>query len=236
MKAGAHDFFPKGNLPRLGAAIERELREVTVRKERTHALAELRRAEERHRLIVENVRDYAIFMLDRSGTIASWNRGAERLTGYAEHEVQGRPLGMFYAEEERRAGVPDAVVRDAARHGAHVAEGWRVRRDGSRFWAECTVDRIDVDGSLDPGGEEVRGVCVLVVDDDPDIRDTLVEALEEEGYSVAAAANGSEALETLRRIAPRLILLDLFMPIMGGQQFRARQLEDGALADTRPSS
>jgi len=144
MKAGAHDFFVKANLTRLGAAIERELREARVRNERQQAVADLRRAEERHRLLVENVRDYAIFMLDTQGNVASWNQGAERLTGYSEVEILGKPLEVFFPE----ARQSEEVLKVASERGSHVDEGPRVRRDGTQFWAMSTLDRILVDGDI----------------------------------------------------------------------------------------
>lgn len=148
MRAGAQDFFPKGNLRRLAAAVERELREARVRKERLEAMAELRGVEERYRRIVENVREYAIFMLDSKGLVASWNRGAERLTGYREDEILGRPLELFYSEQERAVDKPKLTLDAVCQSGSQLAEGCRLRRDGSSFWAECTLDRIQVDGEL----------------------------------------------------------------------------------------
>jgi len=148
MKSGAHDFFVKSNLTRLAAAVEREIREARNRRERRLVVSELRRVEERYRLVVENVRDYAIFMLDASGAIESWNQGAERMTGYAAAEIVGQPYATFYEEEERRSGAPQRALREAADAGCHVAEGLRVRKDGTTFWALCTLDRIEVGGAL----------------------------------------------------------------------------------------
>ncbi len=148
MRAGAHDFFPKANLTRLAAAVERELREVTVRRERRQAVAQLRRAEERHRLIVDNVRDYAIFMLDEDGRVASWNQGAERLTGYDEAAVLGEPLALFFPDDDGRGGTPEEALRTAKEAGSYRGEGARLRRDGTRFWASLTLDAIHAEGAL----------------------------------------------------------------------------------------
>jgi PAS domain S-box-containing protein len=148
MKAGAHDFFAKGKLGRLGAAVEREIRECLVRRERKEALAQLRSAEERYRLVVENVREYAIFMLAPDGNVKSWNRGAERLTGYTEDEIVGAPLSTFFSEEDRQDGRPEEGLQLARDQGSQIAEGFRRRRDGSLFWAECTLDCIGGKGEL----------------------------------------------------------------------------------------
>lgn len=147
MKAGAQDFFAKDNLTRLPAAIQREIAEAEVRRERRQALSELRRVEERHRLVVESIRDYAIVMLDPQGCVATWNRGAERLLAWSVDDIVGHPLAQFFAQEAREAREPEAMLAGALAHGSYRREGWCVRRDGSRFFAECHVERI-VDGEL----------------------------------------------------------------------------------------
>ncbi len=103
---------------------------------------------ERFRLLVEAVTDHAIFMLDLNGTVTSWNAGAERITGYKESEIVGRGFATFYEEADRAAGIPQRVLSIAARDGKIQAEGWRVRKDGSRFWAFAIVDAIHDNGAL----------------------------------------------------------------------------------------
>ena len=104
--------------------------------------------EERFHLLVDAVRDYAIFMLDPGGHVISWNAGAERIKGYAEHEILGQHFSRFYLPEDVAAGVPGQVLRRAAEQGRSHLEGWRVRKDGSRFWGEVTVSAIQRDGRL----------------------------------------------------------------------------------------
>jgi len=100
-------------------------------------------------LLVDAVTEYAIFMLDPSGRIASWNRGAQRIKGYTEAEVLGRPLATFYTPEDVAAGEPERLLGEAERHGHTEAEGWRVRKDGSRFWAAVLLTALrDDDGRL----------------------------------------------------------------------------------------
>jgi PAS domain S-box-containing protein len=101
----------------------------------------LRRSEERFRLLVEGVADHAIFMLDPEGRIANWNLGAGRLIGYGE-EIVGSHYAVLHTDEDRDAGVPDALLVDAKREGKSAGEGWRVRKDGSRFWAEATIRAV----------------------------------------------------------------------------------------------
>jgi len=100
-------------------------------------------------LLVSGIRDYAIYMLDPRGYVSSWNRGAERFQGYAEHEVLGRHLSEFYPPEERAAGLPERALRTALEEGKYESEGWRLRKDGSRFWASVVLDPVyDQEGHL----------------------------------------------------------------------------------------
>jgi len=102
----------------------------------------------RYRLLVEAVTDYAIFMLDADGFVTSWNAGARRFKGYEAPEILGEHFSRFYTAEDRRAGRPKRALATAAREGRFEGEGWRVRKDGTRFWASVVIDRIS-----DPGGK-----------------------------------------------------------------------------------
>src|SRR5215203_4396806 len=102
-----------------------------------------------YRLLVEAVVDYAIYLIDLKGRIVSWNPGARRLKGYEAEEVIGKPFSLFFTEEDRRLGRPEAALETARRHGRFEAEGWRVRKDGSRFWALAVLDAVrDRDGAV----------------------------------------------------------------------------------------
>jgi PAS domain S-box-containing protein len=112
---------------------------------------------EQFRLLVDAVQDYAIFMLDPHGNVASWNSGGERIKGYAASEIIGRHFSVFYTEEERRAGRPQKQLELATKHGRVEQEGWRVRKDGSRFWANVTLTAIrDPNGTLLGFGKVTR--------------------------------------------------------------------------------
>jgi PAS domain S-box-containing protein len=125
---------------------ERE-RDARVALER--AIGERDRSEESFRLLVDGIRDYAMFMVDPDGKVASWNRGAERMKGYTASEIIGRPFSVFYTPEDREAGVPEAMLAAARQTGRSAVEGWRVRRDGSRFWADVVITALtDNDGRL----------------------------------------------------------------------------------------
>ena len=106
-------------------------------------------AEGRYRMLVEAVTDYAIYMLDPTGIISSWNPGARHFKGYEESEIIGEHFSRFYTEEDRKSELPRRALETAAREGKFEAEGWRVRKDGSRFWAYVIIDPIkDSEGAL----------------------------------------------------------------------------------------
>ncbi|MGA8977375.1 MAG: PAS domain S-box protein, partial [Pseudolabrys sp.] len=96
----------------------------------------------RYRLLVEAIEDYAIYMLDRTGIVTSWNPGAQRFNGYTADEIVGEHFSLFYTEEDQKKGVPALTLESAARDGRFENEGWRVRKDGTRFWAFVVIDPI----------------------------------------------------------------------------------------------
>lgn len=103
----------------------------------------------RFELLVNAVRDYAIYLLDRDGYVASWNAGAQRFKGYTADEIIGQHFSRFYTEEDRASGMPARALAASAEHGTFEAEGWRVRKDGSRFWTSVVIDPVrDEDGVL----------------------------------------------------------------------------------------
>ena len=121
-------------------------RDLTERKEAETAL---RRSEQTFQLLVESVQDYAIFMLDPDGRIATWNAGAERIKGYRAHEIIGEHFSIFYPPEDVAQGKPRWELESAEREGRHEDEGWRVRKDGTRFWANVVLSPMrDPHGGL----------------------------------------------------------------------------------------
>lgn len=107
--------------------------------------AAARLSEERFRLLMDGVQDYAIYMLDPQGQVRSWNKGAELIKGYSAQEIIGQHYSLFFREEDRMAGLPDWQLQRARLHGRTEEEGWRVRKDGSAFWANIVVTSVFTD-------------------------------------------------------------------------------------------
>jgi PAS domain S-box-containing protein len=123
--------------PEFGEAPKRQTQELLLE------------SEERFRLLVEGVKDYAIFMLDPEGRVRTWNPGAQRIKGYREEEIVGEHFSIFYADEDVERGRPEEVLRLAAAEGSYREEGIRVRKDGSTFWADVLVTALrDEAGNL----------------------------------------------------------------------------------------
>ena len=126
-------------------------------QKRVEAEAAVRQSEERFRLLVEGAKDYAIYMLDARGRITTWNAGAERMKGYTAAEIHGVHFSRFYVSADVEQHLPEAELEAAARDGRFEAEGWRVRKDGSRFWANAVITALrDADGTLVGFGKITR--------------------------------------------------------------------------------
>src|SRR5688572_26942182 len=162
-------------------------RDLTHRREHEESM---RQSEERFRLLVEGVSDYAIFMLNTDGSVATWNNGAARIKGYSSEEIIGQHFSRFYPQDAIESGWPEHELRVAAAEGRFVDEGWRLRKNGSRFWAHVTITALRDEHRL-------RGFAKLTRDLTERKR---TEALEASGAERAALL---EAERNARLLAQR---------------------------------
>lgn len=181
------------------------LRDVSERKRRED---ELRQSETRYRLLIDGVQDYAIYLLDPAGRIASWNAGAERMTGYQAGEILGKHFSCFFTGEDLALGVPGIELQTAQITGRYEEEGWRVRKDGSRFWANVVVSAVrDERGELQGYAKVTRDTTERrKAEELRRLYAKRLQALYEISRAILAAqsphAIAEAALRRLRRIVP----------------------------------
>lgn len=201
--------------------------------ERKRAETALRNSQEQFRLLVDGVTDYAIYLLNRDGTVASWNSGAQRIKGYKQEEIIGQHFSRFYTEEDRHAELPKQALGIAEREGRYEKEGWRVRKDGTTFWANVVIDAIrHSDGSLLGFAKITRDITE---------RKDTERALEETRQALVQ----SQKMEALGRLTGGVAhdFNNLLMAIQGSLELlqrnlpkdnpKIRQLLDNALQGTQ---
>jgi PAS domain S-box-containing protein len=164
------------------AKVTRDLTERRAHEE------DLRQSEERFRLLVEGVAEYAIFMLDVDGTVVTWNAGAARIKGYHGDEIIGQYFGKFYPQDAIESGWPEHELRVAAAEGRFVDEGWRIRKDGSRFWAHVTITALRDDAN------RLRGYAKLTRDLSERKRTEALEASGAEREAMLETERGARML------------------------------------------
>ncbi|MDP9073561.1 MAG: PAS domain S-box protein [Actinomycetota bacterium] len=200
-RKGGDEFPVDVSLSSIGEAGGRILatafvRDITARR---RAEQELHRSEERFRLLVEGVADHAIFMLDPSGHVVTWNDGAERIKGWRPAAILGRHFSVFYRPQDVAAGVPDQHLAQAASEGKHHSEGWRIRADGTSFWAEATLTAIRENGTL-------RGFAKITRDrTEARLGQTLLEAVNALSRAVLDERSEAELLRLAVQQARTLV-------------------------------
>jgi len=158
-ESGATDYVLKDRMSKLAPAVQRALLEAEERAKRWQAEQALRESEERFRMLVEGVKDYAIFMLDPKGRVTSWNAGAEWINGYRSEEILGQPFSRFYTPEDLKAGRHELALRMAAAEGRFEEDGWLVARSGEQFWANVVITALrGADGQLGGFAQVTRDI------------------------------------------------------------------------------
>ena len=190
-------------------------RDVTERRAAEDAL---RRSEERFRLLVQGVTDYAIYMLSPEGNVINWNAGAQRFKGYSENEIVGQHFSRFYTEEDRATELPRRALETALQEGRFEQEGWRVRKDGSRMWAHVVIDPI-----RDDAGERIGFAKVT--------RDiTQRREAQEKLETTRAALFQAQKLETIGQLSGGIAhdFNNLLAVIIGNLELIAKRIPDDA--------
>ena len=194
--------------------------------ERRAAETKLRESEEQFRLLVQSVTDYAIYMLDAGGHVASWNAGAQRIKGYAPEEIIGRHFSDFYTEADRAAGLPRVGLETATRNGRWEHEGQRVRKDGTTFWAHVVIDAIRDDAG------KLLGFAKVTRD--------ITERREAEAALQAAQATmiRSQKLEAIGQLTGGVAhdFNNLLQVISGNLQLLSKDIAGNARAEMRVQS
>jgi PAS domain S-box-containing protein len=184
--------------------------------ERKAAEQVLHRSEEQFRLLVQGVSDYAIYLLDLEGKVTNWNLGAQRIKGYFANEIVGQHFSLFYTDGDRAAGVPQAALETASRDGRFEKEGWRVRKDGSRFWAHVIIDAIrDDDGTTIGYAKITRDI-------------TQRKKAEEELERARAFSLQAQKLEAIGQLTGGIAhdFNNLLMAILGSLELLRKRLPD----------
>jgi PAS domain S-box-containing protein len=182
--------------------------------ERQAGQAALRRSEEQFRLLVQGVTDYAIYMLDPEGRVSSWNAGAQRIKGYRPQDVIGQHFSRFYTVEDQENGEPAKALRAATEEGRYEKEAWRIRKDGSRFWAHVVIDPIRGDDG------EIIGFAKITRD--------ITERMEAQRYLDQArqALFQSQKLDAIGQLTGGVAhdFNNLLMAVMGSLELLRKRL------------
>ncbi|AHL75478.1 histidine kinase [Stutzerimonas stutzeri] len=184
--------------------------------ERKMAEESLKQSEQQFRLLVQSVTDYAIYMLDPSGVVTNWNQGAQRIKGYLPEEIIGRHYSVFFTEEDRHNGAPQRGLATALQEGRFESKGWRVRKDGSRFFANVVVDPIRSDtGALIGFAKVTRDITESV-----EAQRELERARE--------ALFQAQKMESLGRLTGGIAhdFNNLLMAVLGGLEIVRRRVPD----------
>jgi PAS domain S-box-containing protein len=194
--------------------------------ERRRMMDELTQSEERFRLLVQSVRDYAIFMLNPDGYVMNWNEGAKRAKGYQATEIVGRHFSIFYTQEDRAKGKPSETLRSAEKDGRVEDIGWRVKKDGTRFWADVVITAVrDKHGKLIGYTKVTRDITQQRQDQDR-LRNQQVQIYELQKLEVVARLAGGIAHDFNNIIAGILGCAEALAPLANDRPSAKLDIEE----------
>jgi PAS domain S-box-containing protein len=171
-------------------------------------------------LLVEQIKDYAIFVLSPSGTVASWNDGAELLKGYSHQEIIGQHIARFYADDDRKAGKPQLLLEKAKKDGRVEDEGWRVRKDGSRFWANVIITAL-----YEPSTGYLRGFAKVTRDLTTRMRAEESARAARESLEKSVQDRTAELEQAFAELQERNQELEHFADAVVGRELKMIELE-----------
>ena len=193
-------------------------------RERVARERALRESEERYEMLINGIQDYAVFMLDANGAVASWNPAAERIKGYTAEEIIGRPYGTFFTKDEVEAGRPNAILALAARDGHYEEQAWRLTKSGRQFWADVAITALhDEAGNLRGYSKVTRDITesrrlreelgrLAILDDRErigrELHDGVIQSLFGVGMSLQATGLTATSPELAERIDRAVIEID----------------------------
>jgi PAS domain S-box-containing protein len=163
--------------------------------------AQLRMSEDRYHKMIEEVEDYAILLLDKEGFIQNWNKGAEKIKGYKEEEIVGQNFRIFYLSEDREKKLPEKLIREATLNGKAIHEGWRLRKDGTRFWGSIVITALHEGDKIIGFSKVTRDLTEIKVANDRIVeytRDLEFQNRELQQFSYAAAHDLKEPLRKIQ--------------------------------------
>jgi PAS domain S-box-containing protein len=192
--------FSEQALRELTITLEKKVGEATAGLE--YKIEELRKSEERYHKMIEEVEDYAILLMDKSGVIQNWNRGAQKIKGYREEEIIGKNFRVFYLPEDQQRGLPDQLIAEATASGKALHEGWRVRKDRTVFWGSIVITALhDADNNIVGFSKVTRDLTERKIAEDKIsqyTKDLEFQNRELEQFAYAAAHDMKEPLRKIR--------------------------------------
>jgi PAS domain S-box-containing protein len=216
--------------------VPRKTKAADPPRQQSATTATLLQGDAGYRLMVESIRDHAIFMLDADGLVTNWNAGAEHIKGYSSDEIIGQHFSVFYSQEDRRAGLPQQALMIAATNGMYEGEGWRIRKNGSRFFATVVIEPLRAEtGELIGFGKITRDITRRVRDQQA-LEETRIRLAQAQRMEAVGQLTTGIAHDFNNLLTSIIGNLDLISRKPRDQEAMTRQLAAAARAADRAAS